>query len=494
MQTAGGKRRIVPPSLACRPDLVPGIALGVVVALWIATFSVLVVLKHDRFASVDFDMGIHDQSVWLLAHFRGFMTVRGLQVFGHHSTLGYFLFVPLYWLGGGPHLLNVTQVVVAALGAVPVFLLVRLRTDHAWLATAVGVSFLLHPALQFFMAELFHPEVVAITPLLCAYYCSVRRRWGWFACFAILAVCWKEDIALAVALLGLLIALRGDRRIGLVTAGAAIAWFAAWILAIFPLLDNGKVQNEGLYTDVGGSPGGVIRTLLTHPGRIGSRLATSEATRYGWHLLAPFGLTALAAPVALLLGAPQAFFDFITNVPWTKTITFHYAALPLTAVTIASAEGVGFLVRRFRRHDPAAMLAIGVLVSAIITTIAWGPSPIGNHYRDGEWALDAGSQLASARAAVARVPDDAAVSATYNMIPHLTHRAEIYTFPNPWRSQNFGIDGWPRRSGRRVEWIVADKRVFDASTLALFRHLVTSGKFDVVYDNDFYAVARRAPR
>src|SRR4051794_15362807 len=71
----------------------PEIVLGIAIVGWALVFSVLVYLKHDRFASVDFDMGIHDQSVWLLAHLRGFMTVRGLQVFGHHATPGYYLFV-----------------------------------------------------------------------------------------------------------------------------------------------------------------------------------------------------------------------------------------------------------------------------------------------------------------------------------------------------------------------------------------------------------------
>ena len=59
------------------------------------------------------------------------------------------------------------------------------------------------------------------------------------------------------------------------------------------------------------------------------------------------------------------------------------------------------------------------------------------------------------------VPDDAAVSATYNLLPHLRHRAEIYSFPNPWSSQNFGIDGEPRRNPERVQWIVADRGVLD---------------------------------
>ncbi|HXY93766.1 MAG TPA: DUF2079 domain-containing protein [Acidimicrobiia bacterium] len=474
-----------------RADLPAEVTLAVAITIWAVTFSVLVYLKHARFASVDFDMGIHDQSVWLLAHFRGFLTVRGLQVFGHHATPGYVLFVPFYWLGGGPHLLNITQVCVAALGAVPVYLLARYRTGKAWLGTALGVAFLLHPALQFFMSELFHPEVIAITPLLCAYYCSVRKRWGWFALFAILAACWKEDVALAVAVLGLVIALRGDRKVGLVTAGIALAWFSAWVFAVFPILDHGRIQNEALYADVGGSPGGILRTAFTHPGRITSKLATRDSLDYGWKLLAPYGLTALLAPLALLLGAPQALLNLITNVPWTKTITFHYAAIPFAAVTIASVEGVSFLARKLRAYDGAAIVGAVVLVCALMATVAWGPSPIGDEYRDGEWALTADSTLAAARAAVDRVPGSAAVSATYNMVPHLTHRAEIYTFPNPWQSSNFGIDGRPRRSGRRVQWIVADRNVLDRNTRALLVRLTTTGPFRVVYARDQYVVARR---
>jgi uncharacterized membrane protein len=473
-------------------DVAAAVVLAAAIAVWVITFSVLVYLKHDRFASVDFDMGIHDQSVWLLSHFRGFLTVRGLQVFGHHATPGYFLFVPFYWLGGGPHLLNITQVCVAGLGAVPVYLLARYRTNRAWVGAALGVAYLLHPALQFFMAELFHPEVLAITPLLCAYYCSVRRRWTWFALFAVLAVCWKEDLALAIAVLGLIIAWRGDRRVGLVTTGIALLWFAMWVFALFPLLNGGKIQTEGLYADVGGSPGGVIRTMFSHPTRITNRLVSNDSADYAWKLLAPFGLTAVLAPVSLLLGGPQWFLNLVTNVPWTKTITFHYAALPFAAVTIASVEGVGFVVRRWRIRGAPTIVAVSVVVCALITTVAWGPSPIGHEYRTGSWALDDTPRLDVAREAVDLVPDDVPVSSTYNLLPHLTHRAEIYSFPNPWRSQNFGIDGEPHRSPADVEWIVVDRNVFDTPTKSLFDGLVTGGTFRVVFDRDGYVVARRA--
>jgi uncharacterized membrane protein len=200
---------------------------------------------------------------------------------------------------------------------------------------------------------------------------------------------------------------------------------------------------------------------------------------------------ALLASLSLLLAVPQWFLNLVTSVPWTKTITFHYAALPFAAVTIASVEGVSFIIRRWRVRAAATIVVAAVLACALISTTAWGPSPIGDEYRRGWWALDAGARLDDARTAIAMIPDGVPVSATYNLLPHLAHRAEIYSFPNPWRSQNFGIDGELRRSPADVQWIVADRAVFDLPTRALFDRLVADGTFRVVFDRGDYVVARR---
>ena len=134
------------------------LALGAITLVWVLTFSILVVKKQNGFWSVDFDMGIYDQAVWLLARGQSFITVRGLPAFGHHANFGLYLFAPASWLGAGPNFLNVTQVVVLGLGVVPIYLLGRYRRLSPWSAAALAAAFLLHPALQFFTAELFHPE------------------------------------------------------------------------------------------------------------------------------------------------------------------------------------------------------------------------------------------------------------------------------------------------------------------------------------------------
>ncbi|HUV09625.1 MAG TPA: DUF2079 domain-containing protein [Acidimicrobiia bacterium] len=473
--------------------------LAVVALVWIVVFSVLVVRRHEGFWDFDFDMGIQDQSVWLLARGRGFLTVRGLQVFGHHFSPGYFLLSPASWLGSGPNFLNVLQVNVLALGTVPLFLLARDRGIAPWPSAALGAAFLLHPAVQFFSWELFHPEVIAITPLLCAYLCARRRSWRWFAAWTLLAICWKEDVALVVIVLGLVVAWRGDRRIGLATAGLALAWFVAVTIVLLPAINGGALQSEGIYSGVGGSAGGVLSTAFSDPGAITSRVFAGGSADFAWRLLLPFGLAPLLAPLVVVVGVPQFLLNVVSDVPWTRTISTHYAALPIAALALATVEGAGLVARRFGTRRPMLSVAVPCLVlgCALYGTLAWGPSPVSAKYRGGWWPPVVDTRIDAKQDAIAAVPRDASVSAVYTMVPHLSRRAEIYSFPNPWRPSYYGVPGSPRRDPARVEWLVVDRQVLDTEASALLESVLSGraddgGRFRIVLDRADVLVARRA--
>ena len=473
-------------------------ALGAAIAIWIVTFAVLVVRRQDRFWSVDFDMGIYDQAVWLLAHGHGFITVRGLPVFGHHGTFAFFLLAPASWLGAGPDFLNVLQVTVLALGAIPLYLLGRDRGLSPWGAAAIGGAYLLHPALQFLGWELFHPETMAITPLLFAYLCATRRSWGWFAGWAVLAVSWKEDVALAVIILGLVIAFRprhtaADRRAGLITAGLGLAFFLCVTQLLLPSVSGHPAHYENLYSGVGGSPEGLLDTAVHDPGAITSRVGSSETGDFAWRLLSPFGLTALLAPGALLIGLPQFGLDAIADPSWTRTIHYHYAALPLAAVAIAAVEGIAFLVRRIGGPARWAIPAF-VLGCALVTTLAWGPSPIGAEYDGGWWPPTSDARLDAKRAAIDRVPEDASVSTVFTFVPQLSGREHIYTFPNPWRPSNWGYRDRDTHDPRDVDWLVVDRAALGVPDRLLLDQIVSVEDWEIVQDDDDVVVARRKGR
>jgi len=83
------------------------------------------------------------------------------------------------------------------------------------------------------------------------------------------------------------------------------------------------------------------------------------------------------------------------------------------------------------------------------------------------------------------------VSAGYTLVPHLSRRAEIYSFPNPWRPSNWGYRDQDTRDPHRVNWIVVDRRALGTEDAALLDAILTNGNFRLVLDRDDLIVARR---
>src|SRR5436305_8483469 len=74
-------------------------ALLAMVVVWSVVFIALGTLRHERYGTFSFDLGIYDQGIWLLSRLRvPFVTIKGLHLFGHHTNLILFLLVPFYWL------------------------------------------------------------------------------------------------------------------------------------------------------------------------------------------------------------------------------------------------------------------------------------------------------------------------------------------------------------------------------------------------------------
>jgi uncharacterized membrane protein len=462
--------------------------LGAMVVGWSVVFIVLGVIRHERFATFSFDLGIYDQAVWLLSRFRDpFVTVRGMEYFGHHVNLVTVLFVPFYWLGAGPLFLLVAQVVVQASGAIAIFLLARDRLLDRWLAVALAAVLLLNPTYQWLTWEFFHPDALAIAPLLFAYWAARTERWKWFVVFAVVAASCKEDVALAVAVMGVLIAVRGHKKIGLITLAASVAWFTLATRVIIPWQNGIGPFYDNFFGDLGKNPVEVGTHLATHP-REAVELAT-EHDRVGYYqmMFAPVAFLPLLAIPTLLIAGPMLAVNVFSSFPYTREIRYHYSSLVLVGIILATVEAIAWVAKRW---PGLVRFLVGLVVAtSLAATVAWGPSPISVKYHSGIWPLQADRQAAH-DAAVAAVPDGAPTSAIYNLLPHLTHRAEIYDFPVPWRNVNWGVDGEHLADPANVQWIVVDRREMSAEDQALFDRL-TERQFRIVHDEEDMVVAKR---
>lgn len=482
-----------PPHLADarypHPDVAPAVALGVAMAVFTVVFARLVILRQNRFRTIDFDLGIHDQSIWLLSRLHDFSTVRGLPVLGHHATFAYVLLVPLAWLGGGPNLWNTLQVVALAATAIPLYRLARLRTSNAWLAVVPAGVWLLQPSVQSFAWETFHPEVMALPFLVWAYDAGERQNWRLFAGLLFVTVCWKEDLSLAVMGLGLLYLIRRRRRVGLYLLAGGLTWFIVIGSILVPHAAGGKTVYGGLYGDLGSTPSQVLVGGLRHPTRIVRKLQQNHASAYLRDILAPTGLSPVASPGALLIGAPQAFVNLLTYAEFTRDLHYHYQAVPLAATAMAMVEGIGVLYRGRRAWGRAA--AGLALASGFAASMVWGIGPQSVRYRTGFWPLLPTLDQSAREQALRLIGPDDAVAADFFQVPHLTHRRVVYTFPNPWTNKNYGITDASHGDQAAVKWLAVDRSLMGGPETTLFNSLVSSGEFSIRFEDGTFVVAER---
>jgi uncharacterized membrane protein len=458
-------------------------------AVFVAVFGYLVVLRHNQFRTIDYDLGIHDQSIWLMSRWHDFSTVRGLPIFGHHATFGYMLLLPLAWLGAGPNVWNLIQVAALAAGAVPLYKLAKLRTKNDWLAVVPAVAWLLQPPVQAFAWETFHPEVIALPFLLWAYLAGERRQWRAFAVLLVLTVCWKEDLSLAVVGLGIAYLLKHRRRAGALLIVGGMAWFLLIGSVFVPHQAGGKTVYGGLFAELGSTPGEVAMTGLRHPTRITRALTEHHAAAYTRNLLAPTGMTPLAAPGALLIGAPQAFVNMLTYADFTRDLHYHYQAVPMAATALAMVEGIGVL---YVRRQPWGRAAAGLAMAAALAgTTSWGLTPWSTPYGTGYWPIRPTPDRVVREQALRLIGSNDAVSADYFQVPHLTHRRVIYTFPNPWMNKNYGTADTAHGDAAQVKWIAVDRTLMGDFELKLFEDLLRRGEFAIRLDNDSFVLAER---
>jgi hypothetical protein len=105
--------------------------------------------------------------------------------------------------------------------------------------------------------------------------------------------------------------------------------------------------------------------------------------------------------------------------------------------------------------------------------------------------LNADPHQAAREAAVHRMSGKDHISATYDLVPHLSHRRYIYSYPNPFISDNWAVHGEHLPDPNLVHWLVLDRALVQGRNLALFDRLVSSGEFRVTWDHDNVVEARR---
>ena len=372
--------------------------------------------RHWHFSSNADDLGIFDQAVWLLSRFEvPASTIGGhANIFGDHFHPILVSLVPLYWIAPAPETLIVVQSILLAVSAIPVCLLLRTRLPNGP-ALALTATYLFFWGMQCTAWFDFHE--IAFAPLLiaCALLGMERRRWTlfWIACAILMLV--KEEMPLFVATLGVYMMATGERRHGRLALIIGVAVTAVVFGVVFPSLnDVGEWKNGSLFSGV-----------LTQPWRIPIILVTPpEKLRTVLYWLLPFLFLPLRSPLGLLL-VPTALSRLLSAHPNHWSVGSHYAAVMSPLLVVSAGDGLMRLTRGLR--DPQSRrryIALAVGAMLVIAALLPGHQPVNRifaakHYRPVRFKADAARALAV-------IPAGASVVAQSPIVPHLSHRAEIF--------------------------------------------------------------------
>ena len=276
-----------------------------------------------------------------------------------------------------------------------------------------------------------------------AIYAALERKWRLYAVFVVLSLLVKEDVSLVIVPLGIWVAVRRDRRIGLLTVFGSLAFMAVAMFVVMRSLIGVPTRNT--WRIPFGGVRGLVDTAVTNPTQLVEHLRSDGRPWYLVQMTAPFAWLFARLPDVALISGLVLFTNILSTFWYQYQIDYHYSLIAVPALAIGTVYAIGAMrthavrVRGRSLRVPTRQLALVTLaVATLLTAYLWAPMPWGRtsmYYGDTENVY-----ATSARELLELIPDDAVVSANYRLTPHLAYRQEIYQFPVPFRVVLYGAD------------------------------------------------------
>ena len=389
-----------------------------------AAYASISVYRHAHYASNAFDLAVQDQTVW--GYSQGefiYNTVLGIpNLLGDHFHPILITLAPFMLVWNSAEVLLVAQAALLAAAGVPIYL-----WGERELGTLAGVAFL--AAYLVFWGVLagvvydFHHAAFAVPALSTALYATMTRR-NWLLVPAVIwAMLTREDIALTLIALGFYILVVQRRWIlgGLLMVVNAV-WLGALLNFVIPALGGGVAYRHWTYDALGSGPVNAASNVIRHPIDSLKLLFTPPTKTRVWiGSFGAFALLPLASPL-LLVALPSFLERFWSSSPNFWSFHFQYSMVPAPILAFAAMDSC-VRVARLLRGRWAAVARVGLplvaLTASLIVTVATNPlAELRTYLPD--------SRVAEINQCLGTIPAGASVTASNTLVPHLSHRAEIY--------------------------------------------------------------------
>ena len=411
-----------------------------------AIIAVLTCYRYLTFSSPNFDFG-------LFVNMFHNMKKTGLPLvtcerdvllshFAVHISPIYYLLLPFYALFPSPLTLQIGQAVILASGVIPTALLCKHFQLSKRSTCVLVLIYALHPALSSGCFYDIHENCFLTPLLLWMFYFFERKKYIPMYLFAVLTMAVKEDAAVYIVIFALYILLAKKKYLhGIILLVGALSYFTA----AMSILESTAEFYAEFYKDQSPNPPiagpminrfdnliyqkeegllGALKTLILNPGYLLTQLFTIPQN--GWDKLVyflqmflPFALLPFCSnrPSRLLLVSP-VLLNLLTNYVYQYNIEFQYHFGVLAFLTYASIINVSEMKPHIRRNllSFAVAACICLYIVYVIPRFTYYEKLYNNEketFSQMEEILDT-------------IPQDASVSCSWTLLPHIADRDEIY--------------------------------------------------------------------
>jgi uncharacterized membrane protein len=398
-------------------------------------YSILSINRHRLFGSFTMDLGGYDQAIWLLSRFQtpASSIYHYPNLLGDHFEPLLAIISPVYWFAKSVNIILFLQAVAVSLPVFPIFALSKKYLKSNFAAALISLSYLLFIGIQDAMEFDFHPLVFVPAALAYAFYFFDQKKYLGYFISLVAGLLMKEVVSLYVIFFGIYALVRKKWSIGLVTIGLGVFWYVLAIHFIIPHLSGKPYGHIGAYHALGSDAAEIIKTIITQPlYTINIMLTPGSKIQSALALFGSGGFLTLLSPSSLLLAIPMIGEKYLaTDRESNWAMWWHYSATIAIPIYLGAIFGIKNLTNwvKSRRVD---LVVIGAIFVFLMTTfIAFSyynhppfPAPLAKIFTREFYRRD--EHLSKVEDVISKIDQKASVATQNSILPHLSHRKEIY--------------------------------------------------------------------
>ncbi|MFF3317109.1 DUF2079 domain-containing protein [Streptomyces sp. NPDC003035] len=377
-------------------------------------------VQYAQFRTPSWDLGIFNQSVRAYAELRApIVDIKGpgFLILGDHFSPVTALLAPLYWIWSSPLALLFAQAALFAASAVVVGRTAQQVLGSRAAGLALTVAYGLSWGLQEAVKSDFHEIAFAVPLLALTCRALLLGRWTAAAAWSAPLVLVKEDMGLTVAMVGAVLFLRGQKRLGAALAAFGTAFFALTVLVLIPAAS--RVGQYDYWAKIEKSSEGAD---VSFAHAVLSSLGSDVKWEMLFFLVGITGFLALRSPLMLLV-LPTLGWRFLSQDPNHWGLIWHYSAILMPIVFLALVDAV----RAVRTSPRGWLVAYGKVAVPVVTAVSIVVAldlPLRELLRSETYRTD--TRTLDARRAVDAVPEGASVETNVTLMAHLTADRTVY--------------------------------------------------------------------